>query len=223
MKLLGHYMSPYTRRVAVSLNVLGVPFDLVELSVIQEPERVRPHNPVLRIPTVVLDDGESLIESGAILDTIDQMVGSARALVPPSGPDRRRVTQLTAMAVASMEKAQWGYYERRFHPAEKVHQPWIDHNDGQCLGGLRYLEQVASGATGSGWLAKTSDISQADITTAVVVSWLREGRPELRPDALVPNLCRFAARCEELPAFKAAPMPASQPGRPGVYIPRASS
>lgn len=223
MKLLGHYLSPYTRRVAASLNVLGVPFELVEVSVIREPERVRPHNPVLRIPTVVLDDGEPLIESGAILDEIDQMVGPARALVPPSGGERRRVTQLTAIAIASMEKCQWGYYERRFHPAEKVHQPWIDHNDGQCLGGLRRLEAVAAGVASSGWLAGTSEMTQADITTAVVVSWMREGRPELKLRDQVPNLCRFSDRCEELPAFKAAPMPASQPGQPGVYIPRAKS
>ena len=40
MKLLGHYLSPFTRRVAVSLHALGMPFDLEELSVIGEPERV---------------------------------------------------------------------------------------------------------------------------------------------------------------------------------------
>ena len=45
MKLLGHYLSPFTRRVAVSLHALGMPFELDELSVIGEPERVRPHNP----------------------------------------------------------------------------------------------------------------------------------------------------------------------------------
>ena len=220
MKLLGHYLSPYTRRVAVSLNVLNIPFDLVELSVIQEPERVRPHNPVLRIPTVVLDDGEPLIESGAILDEIDRMVGPTRALVPANGPERRRVMQLTAMAVASMEKAQWGYYERRFHPPEKIHQPWIEHNDGQCLGGLRHLERLVSEITPLDWMAGSAGITQADITAAVVVSWMIEARPELKLPDEVPHLSRFAARCEELPAFKAAPMPKSQPGRPGVYIPR---
>jgi glutathione S-transferase len=162
LKLLGHYMSPYTRRIAVSLNSLSIPFELVELSVMREPERVRPHNPVLRIPTVVLDDGEALIESSAILDDIDQMVGPARALVPPSGPARRRVTQLTALAIASMEKSQWVSYERRFHAPEKVHQPWIDHNDGQCLGELRRLEAVASGVPISGWLAGSPEMTQAE-------------------------------------------------------------
>ena len=221
MKLLGHYLSPFTRRVAVSLNALEIPFWLEELSVIQQPERVRPHNPTLRIPTVVLDDGEALIESDAILDEIDQMVGPARALVPPSGPHRRRVMQITAMALASMDKAQMGYYERRFRPEEKVHQPWIDHNNDQCLGGLRHLDAIASAVTQSGWLAGTPAMTQADITTAVIVSFVREGRPELKIDEIVPGLCGFAARCEQLPAFHSAAMPASQPGRPGVWLPRA--
>ena len=128
MRLLGHYLSPFTRRVAVSLHALGIPFVLEELSVMREPERVRPYNPLLRIPTMVLDDGEALIESDAMLDEIDQMAGPARALVPPSGSQRRRVMQIMSFALASMDKQQWAFYERRFRPPEKVYQPWIDHN-----------------------------------------------------------------------------------------------
>jgi len=63
--------------------------------------------------------------------------------------------------------------------------------------------------------------AQADITTAVIVSFVREGRPELRIEDIVPDLCGFAARCEQLPAFRNAAMPPSQPGRPGVWMPRA--
>jgi glutathione S-transferase len=214
MRLLGHYLSPYTRRVAVSLNTLGLPFTLEELSVIKQPERVRPHNPLLRIPTLVLDDGEALIESGAILDAVDQMAGPERALVPPSGPERRRVTQLTAIAIASMEKTQWAFYERRFRPAEKVHQPWIEHNESQALGGLRHLDAVAAAA--SGWLAGMARMTQADITTAVVVSFILLVRPEWR--GLVPHLAAFATRCEELSPFRDAAMPPSLAGQPGVWI-----
>jgi glutathione S-transferase len=41
---------------------------------------VRAHNPVVRIPALLLDDGELVVESYAILDEIDQMVGPERAL-----------------------------------------------------------------------------------------------------------------------------------------------
>jgi len=216
VRLLGHYLSPFTRRVAVSLHALGIPFVLEELSVMREPERVRPYNPLLRIPTMVLDDGEALIESDAMLDEIDQMAGPARALVPPSGSQRRRVMQIMSFALASMDKQQWAFYERRFRPPEKVYQPWIDHNEAQSLGGLRHLEAVAARATG--WLAGTHAMTQADITTAVIVTFLIEIRPDLKD--VLPNLCAFAERCEALPAFRAAAMPASAPGQPGVWMPR---
>lgn len=122
--------------------------------------------------------------------------------------------QLTAFALASMDKMQWAFYERRFRPEEKVHQPWIDHNEAQALGGLRHLDCAAAGT--SGWLAGTARMTQADITTAVVVSFVTLVQPEL--NSLVPSLCAFAQRCEQLPPFRSAPMPASQPGRPGVWV-----
>lgn len=217
MKLVGHYLSPFTRRVGVSLHALGVPFELQFTSTVQTPEKVRLHNPLVRIPALVLDDGEALVESYAILDEIDQMVGPDRALVPAAGRARRRVMQVTAIALACMDKQQWAFYERRFRPEEKVHQPWIDHNESQSLGGLRHLEKLAS-QTGSGWLADTPRLSQADITTAVVVSFIVLIRPELKEQ--LPHLCRFTDFCEALPAFRSAPMPPSQPGRPGyVQLP----
>lgn len=219
MRLLGHYLSPFTRRVGVSLHAVGLAFSLEEVSVVLEPDRVRPFNPLLRIPTLVLDSGEPLIESDAILDEIDQLVGPERALIPASGPPRRRVMQLTALALGSMDKAQWGYYERRFHPPEKVHQPWIDHNDRQCLGGLQRLEAVAADLDGAAWMAGTTTPTQADITAGVVISWMREARPELGLEQIAPDLCRFADRAERLDCFLRAPMPASAPGRPGVWLP----
>ena len=75
MKLVGNYLSPYVRRVAVSLHLLELPFTLDALYVFKEPDVVRQLNPVVRIPVLILDDGSSLVESSAILDEIDQIVG----------------------------------------------------------------------------------------------------------------------------------------------------
>ena len=73
MKLIGNYLSPYTRRVAISLHELEMPFELDHVMVFDEPQKVKPHNPVTRVPTLVLDDGAVLVESYAILDELDQM------------------------------------------------------------------------------------------------------------------------------------------------------
>jgi len=139
LKLIGSYFSPYTRRVAISLNALDVPYEFITVSVLTEQDKVRIHNPVVRVPVLVLADGEALIESYAILDEIDQMVPSDKALIPRQGAARRTIMQTSALAVACMEKAQWAFYEGRFRPESIIHQPWVDHNDGQVLGGLHRL------------------------------------------------------------------------------------
>jgi glutathione S-transferase len=200
MELYGVYLSPYTRRVAIALNLLDMPYTHNAVRVFERPDVVREHNPLARVPTLVLEDGSALIESGAILDEIDQMAGPGRALTPPSGPSRRAVLQIAALGVGVMEKAQWAFYETRFHPEEKVHQPWIDHNDAQVIAGLEHLNGLAK-AAGDGWMAGTQAISQADISVAVAHSFAKKVRPALTLN--VPDLDKLTARCEALPAFQA--------------------
>ena len=207
MRLIGNYLSPYVRRVAVSLRLLDLPFEFEELYVFKEPDAVRHLNPVVRIPVLELDDGSSLIESYAILDEVDQIVGPEHALTPPSGRERRQVMQTTATALACTEKAQWAFYEGRVRPTEKVHAPWIEHNEAQVIGGFGYLNELARNCVKTGWIADTEKISQADVTTVVAYSFANAVRPNLRLSGLYPELADYAKRCEALEAFQAAPLP----------------
>src|SRR6267154_2189066 len=85
--------SPFVRRVAVTMNLLAMPFEHRNWSVGKDFDRIREFNPLGRVPTLVLDDGESLIESAAILDYFDDFVGPARAVLPPAGRDRREAAR----------------------------------------------------------------------------------------------------------------------------------
>lgn len=209
MKLIGILLSPFVRRVAVSLNILALPFELEEVFVFGEPDIVRRYNPLVRIPILALQDGANLVESGAILDEIDHMVPAERRLVPSDNPLRRRVVQAAAMALGSAEKAQWAFYETRVRPQEKVHGPWIEHNDRQVLGGFELLDMTAAKIEDEGWLAGTPAISQADITTAVAFTFAKLSRPNLGLAERFPHLSRFTDRCEGLPAFANAPLPST--------------
>jgi glutathione S-transferase len=79
MLLIGMFDSPFVRRVAITLKLLGIPFEHGNWSVGKDFERIRHYNPLGRVPTLVLDNGEVLIESAAILDYLDELAG-ARAL-----------------------------------------------------------------------------------------------------------------------------------------------
>lgn len=211
MKLIGNYLSPFTRRVAISLAALEIPFELEELSPFNKPETVREHNPLVRIPTLVMDDGEALFESHVILDAIDQLVRPEKSLTPSKGKERRQVMKVTAVGTGSCDKAVWAFYEGRFHPPEKVHQPWIDHNEKQVLGGLAYLDTLAEPVVRDGWIAGTQKISQADITSTVAYSFVNAVRPDLGVADKVPQLAKFAERCEAISIFQEARVPKSLP------------
>jgi glutathione S-transferase len=185
-----------------------IPFDLEEVSVSKKPEAVKKHNPLVRIPTLILDDGEVLVESFAILDAIDEMAGPEMSLTPPSGRERRQVLKITAIGVGSMEKAQWAFYEGRHRPAEKIHQPWIEHNEQQVRGGLEYLDGQIKKAGTDGWIAGTSRMTQADITSAVTYSFAKTIRPDLDILNKVDHLAEFTERCEAMDIFRTSKIPA---------------
>lgn len=212
MKLFGNYLSPYTRRVGVTLNLYAIPFELENLSVFVNPDPVKSLNPVVRIPTLLLENGEPVFESSVILDAIDEMVPETRRMLPASGAARRHVLRVVATATGTIDKAVFAFYERRFHPEEKVHEPWIEHNDKQVSGGLAALNEYAAKAGEDGWLAETETMSQGDIATAIAFTFTNKVRPNLDVASNYPDLAAFAARCEAMQAFIDCPVPDKPPG-----------
>ena len=106
MQLLGRYLSPFVRRVATTLGIYEIPFESLPLQHTgDDAPRLRALNPVGRVPALVLDNNEVIVDSAAILDYLDREVGPDRALTPASGPDRNRALSLLGIATGSMEKA----------------------------------------------------------------------------------------------------------------------
>ena len=204
MKLLGGYLSPYVRRTAVSLNLTGLKWDLEAVSVWENPEAIKQHNPLVRVPTLITDDGDVLVESYAILDAVDELAGAKR-LVPASGAERRKVMKATAVGAGSIDKVIWAVYELRFHDKEHVSRKWVEHNETQALGGFEWLNNAAA-AAGGGWLCG-ANITQADVTAAVGFSFANKVRPKMGLSEKFPALAAHNARCEALDAFKNAPLP----------------
>jgi len=105
MILIGMFDSPFVRRVAVSMHLLDLPFEHRNWSVGKDFDQNSPLQPAGRVPTLVLDDGESLIESAAILDYLDELAGPQRALLPRSGSARRDALHLMSMPSARRKRA----------------------------------------------------------------------------------------------------------------------
>jgi glutathione S-transferase len=210
MILVGQYDSPFVRRVAVSLHHYGMPFRRNAISVFSDAAEMAKINPLVRIPSLVLDGGEVLVDSSAILDHLDEAVGAERALTPRAGADRRRVLQLTAVACGTVDKLGNFVYERTFHEPDKVSEPWLARCRSQFHGGLAYLENEVSDR----WLA-LGRFTQADVSTGVMLGYVTLRVPEVDLAREYPKLAAFSARCEALPAFAAA-RPAADEVMPAV-------
>jgi glutathione S-transferase len=199
MILIGQYDSPYVRRVAVSLHVLALPFKRNPLSVFADADAMRSINPLGRVPSLVLASGEALIDSAAILDHLDQLVGDHSALIPRHGAPRRSVLGLVALATGAIDKAGAIAYEQLLRPADRVHQPWLERNRVQLFTTLAALEAATPER---GWFGGPAQ-NQADISSACMLAYVRFRSPQIGPLPSLPKLQRLSFAAEALPAFKA--------------------
>lgn len=210
MLLIGMFDSPFVRRVAVTLTCLKMPFEHANWSVGRDFERIRQFSPLGRVPVLVLDDDEPLIESSVILDALDDMAGPARALLPASGRSRRQALHLMALAVGAAEKGQAQVYEKVMRPADKRHPPWVERCRDQMHGALGQLEASCPPADSGAWLLGDR-LTQADITVGCIYTFLSEATGMGGEQERYPRLAALVARCESLPEFQATRAPWSAP------------
>jgi len=195
MILVGQCDSPYVRRVAISLRVLGFAYEHDTRSVFADFEAMRRINPVGRIPSLILPGGETLIDSAAILDWLDESVGPLRALIPGTGAERRRAQHLIALATGAIDKVGAATYERLIRPSAYRWPDWIE----RCL--TQGSSAIAALAA-EPW-PHEAGLDQAQITTACMIRYVRMVDPGLLPAGRFPTLDALSARCEVRPEFQA--------------------
>ncbi|WP_438997954.1 glutathione S-transferase [Variovorax beijingensis] len=200
MQLIGMLDSPYVRRAAISLRLLGLAFEHRSISVFSTFEQFQAINPVVKAPTLVCDDGTLLMDSTLIIDHAETIAG--RSLMPAGGAQRLHALRVLGLALAACEKTVQIVYERKLRPPEKQHAPWVDRVRGQLAAAYAGLEaEIVKLPAPAGETA----IGQAGLTSAVAWGFTQMMVPELVAPADCPSLAAFAADAEKLPAFVALP------------------
>jgi len=198
MWLIGVNRSPYTRRVAITLTHYRVPFEQRALSGFDDRADVRGSNPLGRIPALVLDDGETLIDSAAIVDYLDETFGGDQPLTPRAGPERRSVLKIAALLMGACDKLLHAAYERNRKPPEKLHQPWIDDCVAQASNALAAVDAMIGPDKDFLLLDR---LTQADVC-AVVAERLARANASVDTERKMPRLCALTQRLAEEPAFR---------------------
>lgn len=202
MQLIGMLDSPYVRRVAISMQLLGLRFTHQSISVFSTFAQFQKINPIVKAPTLVCDDGEVLIDSTLILEYAEALAGSRRSLMPSNIVERQHALRVIGLALVACEKSIQIVYERNLRPAEKQHEPWITRVTGQLLASYDALESELAQRP----LGLTSEsINQAGISTAVAWHFTQQMLPEVVRADNYPGLCKFSSGAELLPEFRAAP------------------
>lgn len=198
MILIGQYDSPFVRRVGIALTLYGISFEQKPWSTFGDADRIRPYNPLTRVPTLVLDDGEVLIESHLMLDYLDSLVPAGQAMFPRTEPLRHKALKVAALATGMADKAVSLFYEQRLH--SEVSDMWTDRCRTQIATVLDVLEKDRAGEVSEFWFGDR--IGHADIAVVAALRFLNDAHPGLIDMAMFPRLAEHAAKLEALPVFK---------------------
>ncbi|HXS08322.1 MAG TPA: glutathione S-transferase [Rhizomicrobium sp.] len=198
MRLIGMLDSPYVRRVAVSLKLMQLPFELEQLSVFRNYGEFAAINAVVKAPTLVTDDGTVLMDSTLILDHAERLADPALSLMPREDRARDGALGIIGLALAANEKTVQIVYERNLRPPERQHQPWLDRVHGQLQQAYIALEREI--AQRPAWFGG-SRMMQPDVTVAVAWRFARSVIPQMVAEAEYPYLAAHSLRAESLPAF----------------------
>lgn len=208
MKLIGMLDSPYVRRVAIALDVLGVPFEHEAVSVFRTFDAFQRINPVVKAPTLVCDDGEVIMDSSLILQFVEAVHASGRSLWPAEPAARQHAFRAVSLALAACEKSVQIVYERNLRPPPLRYEPWLERVHGQLQAAYAGLEHE---------LARQAELfarpEHAGIAAAVAWQFTQSALPDAVPADHHPHLAGLSERMESLAAFRNRP-----PIGPGVPL-----
>jgi glutathione S-transferase len=196
MKLLASLASPYTRKVRIVLAEKRIDCDLEVVDVNPPDNPVNAHNPLGKVPTLLLDDGTALFDSRVIVEFLDNVSPIAR-LIPEGNRERVAVRRWEALADGVLDAGLLLRYES-LRPAHERSAAWTDKQLGKARRGLALM---ASEVGERPW-CHGERYTLADIAYGCTLGWVEFRKPGgLDWRAEFPALARHYEKLLERPAF----------------------
>ena len=210
MILVGQYDSPFVRRVAIALNHYGMVFERRVLSTFQDFDEMLVINPLGKVPSLILPEGDHLYDSRAIIEYLERIAPPDRRLTPTDDALRRDMLRVEAVGTGLSEKI----YERAIEFSRRspgTQDPaWIARLERQIETSLLWLEALPH----SEWLVG-DEMTRADLAVAVAATYLVEKLPQFFDATRFLKLDSHRRRCEALTTFSAAAYSASEASATG--------
>ena len=198
MKLYGSYTSPFVRRIATTLKIYDLEFTNIELKTSNAAQlsELRSKNPLGRVPAFETNEGAFLIDSIAILDYLDRLVGIKKSLIPSDFEQRTTVMTQIGILNGAMEKTVSAIYEVEKRPENKIHRPWFEQLHQQTKDGMEAVDNMCM----TPWI-NGEQMTQADVSAVVFLDAIKQARPDDVPILKCPKLFALSKRANSLSAF----------------------
>lgn len=207
-RLISATPSPYARKVRVQLAEKGIPFELITEVPWDSDTATPQHNPLEKLPVLLLPDGGSVFESRYINEWIEAKHPEP-PLVPADLDGRLAVKRFEVIADGACDALVLMFWENA--RGERRSEPWFARQQRKVDGAMRELSRALGDAT---W-CHGDRFSQADISVGSLLGWMRVRWPAYAWAEQYPNLARLSDRLEARPSF-AATRPSPQSFREAV-------
>jgi glutathione S-transferase len=129
--------SPFGRKVRMAADILGVSGRIVVVpaDTLDANDTMRQHNPLGKLPCLLLADGTAIYGSAVIIEFLQELIGSER-LLPRSGLERYKMLTRATLADGITEAALLMVYEGRFRDAGTHSPRWLEHQRGKITRAL---------------------------------------------------------------------------------------
>ncbi len=203
MKLLGSVTSPFVRKVRVVLLEKHIDFEFVTDAMVGAAPVIERHNPLAKIPALVLDDGLTLFDSQVITEYLDA-ISPVGHLIPATPRERAVVKRWEAMADGILDAGVAIVLEKR-RPVGERSPAWMEKQKGKMERGLALMAQELGGHA---WCTGDS-LSLSDLATGALLFWLDFRFPELTWRITYPNLVQLADKLGQRKSFRETMPPAN--------------
>lgn len=208
--LYDYWRSSAAYRLRIALNLMGIDYVSVEVDLLagdQSAPANLSRNPQGLVPTLEID-GETLTQSLAILEYLDE-TGPGPRILPPDAPGRHRVRAIAhaiAMEIHPVCNVSVAKHAAALSGAEGAMQDWMLHWIGPRLAAVERM--LAAPETGR--FCHGDAVTMADIVLMPQIYNARRWGVDLAP---MPGMMEIVARLEEIPAFAAAHPDAVRPAK----------
>jgi len=194
MKLVGSLTSPFVRKVRIVLSEKRIVYDFDVDIPWESDTRVAEHNPLGKVPILIMDDGTTLYDSRVIVDYLDSANPVSR-LMPEFNRERSMVKRWEALADGISDAATTIFLERK-RPESLQSTEWISRQQKKAMLGL----EVAARDLGDKKWCEGNVYTLADVALGCTLGYLSFRFPEMKW-RMFPNLVRLVDSLEERASF----------------------